>query len=248
MNSRLYEGRLRHRRVGAAANEFTYPIFYTYLDLAELDHVFARSWLWSARRPALARFRRADFLGDPKVPLEQAVRDKVEQSTGVRPTGAIRLLAHLRYFGYSMNPVSFYYCFDQDGTRLEWIVAEINNTPWNERHCYVLAAGSGLRFQFGKEFHVSPFMPMRQQYDWRFTLPGETLAVHMENFEEGSLVFDATLTLEHRAITAGSLRRVLIVYPWLTVLVILRIYWQALRLWIKGAPFHSHPKEKSVAR
>ena len=246
MNSCLYEGRLRHRRTAPFSHQFTYPIFYAYLDLAELDRVFEGRWLWSARRPALAWFRRADFLGDPGVPLDRAVRDRVEQYAGVRPAGPIRLLTNLRYFGYSMNPVSFYYCFDAaTGARLEWIVAEVNNTPWNERHSYVLAASDRLRFQFGKEFHVSPFMPMGQHYDWRFTLPGEALSVHMETFEATRRVFDATLTLERRPIS----NRVLATYPWMTLGVMARIYWQALKLWIKGAPFHAHPRrEDPVAR
>lgn len=240
MNSCLYEGRLRHRRVAPVSNEFTYPVFYAYLDLAELDEVFRGRWLWSARRPAVAWFRRADFLGDARVPLEAAVRDRVEQTEGVRPSGPIRMLTNLRYFGYQMNPVSFYYCFDAaTGSRPEWIVAEINNTPWNERHSYVLnASGWPLRFQFGKDFHVSPFMPMTQRYDWRFTVPGDTLSVHMENFEAGARIFDATLTLERQPIS----NRVLFAHPLMTAQVMLHIYWQAVRLWMKGAPFHAHPR------
>lgn len=245
-NSCLYEGRLRHRRFGPVPNEFTYPIYYVYLDLAELDTVFAGRWLWSTRRAAPAWFRRADFLGDPAVDLDRAVRDRVEEALGRgrRPEGPIRLLAHLRYFGYSMNPVSFYFCFDRSGSGIQYIVAEINNTPWNERHSYVLDAGvsPGLRFEFDKEFHVSPFMPMAQRYRWRFNEPGQgALSIHMENFEGAERLFDATLTLERTPITGRSLARVLIMYPLMTVKVVAAIYWQALKLWRKGAPFHAHP-------
>ena len=100
------------------------------------------------------------------------------ERTGARPAGPIRLLTHLRYFGYSFNPVSFYYVFDATDTRVETIVAEITNTPWKERHAYVLpvagaarAGGRAWRFSFEKQFHVSPFMPMDMRYDWRFGAP-----------------------------------------------------------------------------
>lgn len=251
MNSALYEGSVRHRRLAPVGNEFRYRLFQVYLDLAELDTVFRGRWLWSTKSPNLAWFRREDHLGDPAQPLDASVRDLVEQKTGRRPAGPIRLLTHLRYFGYVMNPVSFYYCFDEAGEQVETIVAEIHNTPWGERHCYVLTAGANegtaekKLFRFAKRFHVSPFMGMNQTYGWRFTEPAENLAVHMENFERGGKLFDATLTLERKPITGPALARVLCAYPLMTVKVIAAIYWQALKLWLRGAPFHSHPKHNT---
>ncbi|MEI2421818.1 DUF1365 family protein, partial [Arthrospira platensis SPKY2] len=103
------------------------------LDLAELDTVFRGRWLWSTQRPALAWLRREDHLGDPAHSLDESVRRLVAERTGRRPAGPIRLLAHLRYFGHCFNPVSFYYCYDAAGERVETIVAEVNNTPWGER-------------------------------------------------------------------------------------------------------------------
>jgi DUF1365 family protein len=254
MQSALYTGRLRHRRF--APHAFEYRLCMAWLDLAELDEVFLGRWLWSTRRPALAWLRRADYLGDPRVPLEQAVRDRVELETGQRPRGPVRLLTHLRTFGHCFNPVSFYYCYDATGMQVETIVAEITNTPWNERHAYVLpacmsaAAGANLRFRFGKAFHVSPFMPMEIDYDWRFTAPGDRLAVHMENRRADARIFDATLTLERHTITAASLAGALARYPFASLRVLVAIYWQALRLWLKRAPFHVRPtkpiEEKST--
>lgn len=250
MTSCIYEGRIRHRRFTPVSHPFEYSVFLMYLDLGEIDRVFDGRWLWSASRPAPAWFRRADHYGDPGRPLHEEIRDLVRRESDSRPRGPIRLLTHLRYFGYCMNPVSFYYCFAEDGETLEAIVAEVNNTPWGERHCYVLAAPSSQveaprhRWVFPKQFHVSPFMPMDQTYDWRFTTPGSALTVHMDNVENGRKIFDATMTLERRPITAFHLARVLLSYPLMTVRVISAIYWQAFRLWLKRCRYYDHPENR----
>jgi len=247
MESFLYEGTLRHRRFIAPSRDFEYALFMAYLDLGELDCVFAGRLLWSTKAPNLAWFRRADHYGDPRIPLDVSIRDLVLERTGARPEGPIRLLTHLRYFGHCFNPVSFYYCFGQDGRTLETIVAEVNNTPWGEQHMYVLAAAANLahgddkRYELRKAFHVSPFLGMDADYGWRFGCPGERLWVHMENRQAGQRVFEATLSLTRRPITGLELSRTLALHPAMTVKVVLAIYSQALRLWLRGAAFHPHP-------
>lgn len=216
------------------------------LNLDELDTIFAGHWLWSTRLPALAWFRRADHLGAGSQPLKQSVLDLVEARLYFRPRGPVFLVTHLRYFGHGFNPVSFYYCHSEDGERIEAIVAEINNTPWGEQYCYVLDARDHLgkrmhSFRMQKVFHVSPFMPMEQSYDWRFSRPENMLLVHMTSEENGSVSFDATLHLERKSINSWALARALIQYPLMTVKVVVAIYWQAFRLWLKRIPFHSHP-------
>jgi len=218
-----------------------------WLDLAELDRVFHRRWFWSTRRRALAWFRRADFLGDPALPLDEAVRRRVMEAGQGRPDGPIRVLTQLRNYGHCFNPVTFYYCYDATGTRVETVVAEITNTPWKQRHAYVLPAprqrpDGRLDFAFAKDFHVSPFMPMDMAYRWWFSLPGERLAVHMANTHGGVPVFDATLALERQEITGPALARVLLRFPFSTLRVLAGIYWQALRLKLKGVPVHDHPR------
>jgi hypothetical protein len=253
MNSALYVGWVRHRRFGPARNEFRYPIFMTWLDLAELPRVFAGRWFWSAQRRAPVWFRQSDYLPEltgasGATPLDTAVRELVQARTGQRPSGPIRLLTQLRFFGYSFNPVSFYYVFDESDTRVETIVAEITNTPWKERHSYVLpvsaaqrATARAWRFSFTKQFHVSPFMPIDLRHDWCFGAPGDGLHVHMENMAPGGVLFDATLHLRRREITTGSLALALLRFPLSSLRVTALIYWQALKLLAKRAPFFPHP-------
>lgn len=244
----LYVGNVRHRRFHPRDHAFTYPLFMVLLDLDELPSVFARRWFWSVDRRNLASFRRRDHLGPPEVPLGDAVRDLVAARTGRRPAGPVRLLTHLRYFGHGFNPVSFYYCYDAAGARVETIVAEVDNTPWNEQHCYVLdrgaaeaTAGGQLRWRFRKEFHVSPFLEMDYWYDWRFSEPDAALAVHMENVRDGVPHFDATMTLRRQPISGRTLAGVLLAYPFMTLQVIGAIYFEALRLFLKRIPFLDHP-------
>lgn len=243
----IYEGWVRHRRHAPHAHAFRYRMYMLYLDLDELDRVFAGRWLWSMNRRNLAQFRRSDYLGDPNVPLADAVRARARDVLGRAPAGPIRLLTHLRYFGHCFNPVSLYYCYAEDGTTLDTIVAEITNTPWKERHSYVLPVagaqrhGAALRWNFTKDFHVSPFVPMQRDYAWRFTAPDDALRVHMDVLAAGHSEFDATLVLDRKPLTGANLARVLLRFPAMTLKVVAAIHWQALLIFLRRNPVYDHP-------
>ena len=245
--SAVYEGMVTHRRHLPREHAFRYRMAQLYLDLDELDDVFRSRWFWSAGRRNIAQWRREDYLGPTDVSLVDAVRQRVQRETGRAPGGPIRMLSHLRYAGFVFNPVTFYYCYDASGENLDSIVAEITNTPWGERHSYVLAAdqaryhGRSLAWSFDKQFHVSPFMAMDRRYDWRFTTPSDDLRVHMKVARGDACEFDATLELHRWPLTGRSLARVLWRYPLMTTQVMAAIHWQAFRLWAKRVPVHDHP-------
>jgi uncharacterized protein len=245
--SAIYEGTVVHCRHRPRQHRFTYRMAQLYLDLDELQEVFARRWFWSVDRTNVAQWRRDDFMAPRELPLADVVRDLVKRDTGVSVTGPVRMLAHLRYFGYVFNPVTFYYCFAADGVTLLAIVAEITNTPWRERHAYALAVqgcdaiDGRMNWDFAKAFHVSPFMALERQYRWTLNVPEESLHVHMRVDAPTHREFDATLHLNRRPMTPANLARVLWRYPFMTAKVIGAIHLEALRLWLKRVPVLTHP-------
>jgi len=261
--SAVYEGWIRHRRFEPVEHEFRYRLFLMYLDLDELPRVLDRFPLFSARRPAPSRFRRADFMGDPERPLAECARDAVEAQTGARPAGPVRMLANLRTLGHVFNPVCFYYCFDAGGERVEAVVADVNNIPWGERHPYVLARdgrqGTVLAQELDKALHVSPLMAMDQTYAFRASEPGERLSVQIESRPVQRVTspydaervaphrqkqFDATLSMHRRELSGPLLTRMLLRYPAMSLQIVAKIYAQTLRLKLKGAPYFPHPGGK----
>jgi uncharacterized protein len=258
----IYEGTIRHRRFDPRG-EFSHRLALAYVDLDELPGLLNGQLV--ARRPGPVRFRRRDYLGDPAVPLHRAVRDLVEDQTGARPEGPIRLLTQLRSFGHCFNPVSFYYCFEQrpngDGEsrdseeRVSAVVAHVTNTPWGESHSYVMGVDeiadhgtvSLMSASFQKRLHVSPLMGMEHIYEWRLTEPGERISVHIESADsDGVPVFDATLSLARRELTSAQMARALTRYPLLTMRIMARIYGHALCLRLRGARYFPHPKNGAL--
>ncbi len=246
MNSCLYRGRVRHRR-SEPEHQFSYSTSWIYLDLDEVDQLLASRWLLSGSRFSPASFLRADHFGDHDLSVKEAALRLVEQITGTRPNGPVRALTQLRHFGIYFSPLNVIYCFDDDGDSPVAVVAEVSNTPWNERHCYVLWEGNRLpnslhRYAHPKSFHVSPFMGMDSEYQWRVGSPGTRLGLSIGCCRDGQRLFHADLHLTRAPLTDGQLARSLLRRPVAAVQILGAIYYQALRLWIKKCQFYPHPQ------
>lgn len=239
----IYEGGIRHRRFTVTEHAFRHRLALVLIDLEELPRLLGGRLV--RRGPGLVRFRRRDYFGDARVPLREAIADEVERQRGVRPDGPIRLLTQLRTLGHCFNPVSFALCFDRAGQRVEHVLAEVTNTPWGERHPYVISRDPGapaLRGESAKALHVSPFIDMAQRYHWEVGDPGPGLRIHIENHGEDGKTFDATLSLRRRELSRRTLRRVTARYPAATLRVLALIYGHAIALKLRGVPVHPHPR------
>lgn len=250
MHSKIYVGQVSHSRHRPERHHFTYKTFMMYLDLDELPTLFDRYLLWSSKRFNLAYFDRSKHVGDNNKSLKASVQELVYQKTAKELSGPVRLLTNMTYFGYGFNPVSFYYCFDKSGDHVEAIVAEVTNTPWGEQYCYVLPSDKASNdthiHELVKEFHVSPFNPMDHHYWWSLNHPGERLDVHMKNYSDNQLVFDAALSLREQSITHPVMAKILLKFPFMTMKIIFAIYYEALKLWLKKVPVYDHP-DKNIS-
>ncbi len=247
VHSALYEGHVHHVRHVGVEHQFTVPLTLFYLDLNELPAVQALSPTFRRGRWGFLAFNEADYLAEvnhshagAEADLATKAKALVQQKLGWVPDGPIRILTQPRYCGFVFNPVSFLYCFDTH-ENLQAVIAEITNTPWRQRHTYVIDCRTQKSQRVAKTFHVSPFQPMQQEYDWRFADPGHHLDVHMHNHAQQKIAFTANMRLCRRPLTAHSLAGVVVRRPMQTAQVMVRIYCEAARLWWKGAPFHPHP-------
>lgn len=243
MLSRLYEGQVSHHR-NEPAHGFSYPVWYAWLKLDEIEQVCAISpWLSHGRFNCLS-FYREDYLPG-KASLQDSVIHLIKERTGATFSGDIYLLTTLRQIGYAVNPISLFYCFEKDAAKPTWVLAEVNNTPWDERYTYVLEPDRAGDSLMPKNFHVSPFMPMDTQYEFTLPAPGDQLTVGIRVKQSDKHLFDASLNLKALSMTRGNLHRLLWQHQWHSAKTTLRIYYQALVLKLKNARFFAHPKRQA---
>jgi len=244
--SSLYVGRIRHRRLDQPAREFSYPVWHALIDLDELPALDRELRFFSHNRFNLTGFDDRDHMGSEMAP----VRDKLETWLRLRGVetelGRIQLLTHLRILGHVFNPVSFFFIRDRED-RLRHAVAEVNNT-FGETYCYLLGVeGSSIRHEEDKRFHVSPFQPLDGRYRFRITEPGPALTAHIDVLRGGERVFDTTLSSQRRDLDGGRLLKTVTRHPHLGLWTLGLIHYQALRLWLKKAPFFTKPEPPSGA-
>jgi DUF1365 family protein len=269
MHSCLYAGRVAHVRREPVIHRFRYSVAYAYIDLDEATEALRASWLTRGGRRAPLAFCPEDHpmsrgLDSSPADLAESVRNEVALAGGQRPKGPVRVLTQFRHAGVYFSPLNLFFCFAPDGQQIEALVAEVSNTPWNERRRYVLDArrndgsqanalpcppvnaSNPLRFRHAKDFHVSPFMGMAARYAWRVTPPDERLNVAIRCRETGRKPFDAMMTLARQPWNSRSLAGVALRFPLANMQILAAIYWQALRLWTKRCPYVPHPERTTA--
>ena len=249
MNAAIFHGKVRHRRLLPRPHEFVYSLFLTWMPEKELNKKFDFIGLFSSSKlPALIKYKRENYLTPHDLSLSAACALRIKEELGFDYEGEVCLLSNLQYVGFCFNPVSFYYCYDLE-EHLVAVVADINNTPWNERYSYCIDMRTKHQVvkKFDKEFHISPFMPMDIRYRWIFKKPDKNLVIYMQNYRQDELMFDVCLNLKKQKFSLSRLCRYALFYPLMPVKIMLGIYWHALRLYLKKVPFYSHPKTGEIS-
>lgn len=246
--SLIYEGTIRHRRFTTKPHEFNYSLFMFCFNLSQIEEDFKSIPQVSIEKFNWFTYKRKNYLSEPQIPLDQYVRFLIQKKKGIFPNGKIFLLTNLSCLGYCFNPISIYFIFNEDYNEIDFLIVEVTNTPWGEKHAYILdqpikLKNSIYQYHFKKELHVSPFMDMNYDYEFNLKIDDNQIIVHMNNYHDGKLDFDATLSLHFVPTESKPAWKIFQKYPLITYKITSAIYWQALKLWLKGNSFHSHPNQ-----
>ena len=236
-------GAVMHERTLPAHNRFTYPLATLRVPLSQLESL--RVPLLGIDRPNVFSLRTRDHGARDGSPLLPWIRSLLAGHRLDEADGEVVLQTMPRMFGFLFNPVSFWFCHDRSGL-LRAVLAEVSNT-FGERHNYLvhhpdqrpIVAGDELRAS--KCFHVSPFFPVRGEYRFRFEQRGAVHAVSIDLWDGGELQLSTRLSGRAQALDGGAMRKWLARQPFMTLGVVARIHWQALRLALRRVSFFRKP-------
>lgn len=250
-NSRIYLGSINHRRLSPKYHSFKYSLYMLALDPLEMEKRHTPSWLFGFSKFHPLGFVEKDYIRSELGSLEQRIRNKVTELDNNIQISRILMLVQVRCFGIYFSPANFYFCYDQN-ENCTHMLAEVSNTPWNERHYYLVDLQKKSDKTNEKYFQVSPFMDLNMSYFWQVKPPSndtDKLVVNIENkrknLQSGKMdkLFDVSLTLYKKDFTNVSLLGIWLQLPIMTIKVFFSIYWQALKLFIKGIPFIGYQKK-----
>ncbi|AFT78999.1 hypothetical protein AMBLS11_12130 [Alteromonas macleodii str. 'Black Sea 11'] len=242
IESAIYKGKVYHQRFKPTEHKFDYDIYLFWLKLEsnELEALSSSLTHFSAHDKARVRFKREDYLGDASVSLKQAVLERMtELNDGITLKGDVFMLGQLRMWGLYFSPVNFYYLRNTEG-KYTHMLAEVSNTPWNERHHYLVNLDT--QDDTPKAFHVSPFNPMDMTYKWSISQPSSRLSLAMDCVRDDK-EFSAGINLTKFTLDNANLSAALKRIPSMTIKTVAGIYWHALKLLLKRTPLYTHPEK-----
>ena len=254
MKSSFCNGSVIHNRLNPKPHRFKYHMSWCLFDLDSIDEVFNHSKLWSLNKWNLVSIRNEDYINSKTDSIKSKAQSYIKKQTNKDFNGKIFLFTHPRYMGFGFNSVNFYLCYE--GENIVYILSEINNTPWKQKHVYFHDINHSINhptikpteyeFKFQKEFHISPFVDMAIDYLWKFTINQESLQVSMQLNQNEKLLMNVNLNTNLTLIHNNNLMKWTVKKPFQALKMFAGIYWQAFKLWTKKIPFLTHPENIKV--